>query len=76
MNKLYTTSEMVTHLFENQNSLFKRYNDDKFIVSMSVRGFVMCTVNTYSMPLAIGLYKFEKWIYIGEKNRDVEEVSE
>lgn len=70
MDKLYTTSEMVVYLLENQNSLFKRYNDDKFIVSMSIRGFVMSTVNTYTMPLAIGLYKFEKWIYIGEKNND------
>jgi len=73
MDRLYTTSEMVTYLLENQNGLFKRYNDDKFIVSMSVRGFVMCTVNTYSMPLAIGLYKWEKWIYIGEKKEDEDE---
>lgn len=68
MKWIYTTIDMVSMLLKNPSLKFKRYNDEVFKIYLNARGYIMQSVNGFSMEFPIGLYTGELWLLDSNDN--------
>ena len=73
-NKQYTTEEVIAELYKDKSKIFKRVNDENFIVYRGNYGDIMMKIKDIIIkPLPIFNYYQDLWIEI--KGEDINELS-